>query len=232
MGDAPSGIGREYSSRSEGNRSLLAVTFAALFIASLSHIASYFGFVVIQSRSLQELLTWVLVPLALWQILLRSTGNEIPRRWWTFVGLAWLYATILWQLSPVVGDSYPWPRMMRRLGLDRVPPLLASVRSSSASQAAAAFSLFLILWYRPLACGTDAGSPERRDFTWSPWVRQLAAFGIVLPMGIIVACNILRSEDWGEGLVGWIMIIASFWWIAGMIVTGIYLLRDALRRDT
>lgn len=231
MSDVSSEGGREYSSRSEGNRRLLAVTFAALLIASASHVASYFGFVVIQIRSLQQLLTWVLVPLALWQML-RSTGNEIPRRWWTFVGLTWLYATILGQLSPVVGNSYPWPRMMRWLGLDRVPPLLARGRSSSASQAAAALSLFLILWYRPLACGTDAGSQERRDFTWSPWVRQLAAFGIVLPMGIIVACNILRSEDWGEGLVGWIMIIAGFWWIAGMIVTSIYLLRDALRRDT
>lgn len=207
------------------------MNFAALLIASASHVASYFGIVVIQNRSLQELLTWVLVPLALWQIVLRSTGSEIPRRWWTFVGLTWLYATILGQLSPVVGDSYPWPRMMRWLGLDRVPPLLARVRSSSASQAAAALSLFLILWYRPSLAVLTLGR-RRRDFTWSPWVRQLAAFGIVLPMGIIVACNILRSEDWGEGLVGWIMITAGFWWIAGMIVTSIYLLRDALRRDT
>lgn len=230
MSGVPSVVGREYSSRSEGNRRLLAVTFAALLIASASHVVSYFGFVVIQIRSLQQLLTWVLVPLALWQML-RSTGNEIPRRWWTLVGLAWLYATALGQLSPV-GDSYPWPRMMRWLGLDGVAPLLVKARISSAAQVAAALNLFLILWYRPLACGTDAESPDKTDSTWSPRVRRLAAFGIALPMGIVVAGSVFRDQNWDADLIGWIGIIAGFWLIAGMIVTGTYLLRDALRRDT
>lgn len=232
MADLPSVVGPEYSSRSEGNRRLLAVIFAALLIASASHIASYFGFVVIQSRPLQDLLTWVLVPLALWQILLRGALHEIPRRWRTLVFLAWVYASILVQFSPIVGDTYMWSRMMRWAGLDRVAPLLFKARASSAGQVAAALSLFLILWYRPLASGSDTVSPQKTDLTWSPAVGRLSVYGIALPMGIILVCNLFRSQDWGEGPLGWIMIIAGFWWIAGMIVTGIYLLRDALRRDT
>lgn len=231
MADVPPVVGREYSSRSEGNRGLLAVTFAALLIASISHIASYFGFVVIQSRSLQELLTWVLILSWLWQTV-RSTAVEIPRRWWALVGPAWLYAIILGQFSPVVGDSYSWPRLMRWFGLDGLAPLLVHARASSASQVAAALSLFLILWYRPLTCGADAESPEKTDSTWSPRVRQLAAFGIALPMGILIAGSVFRNQNWDADLIGWIGIIAGFWFIAGMIVTGIYLLRDALRRDT
>jgi hypothetical protein len=122
--------------------------------------------------------------------------------------------------------------MMSWLGLDGVAPLLVKARISSAAQVAAALSLFLILWYRPLACGTDAESPEKTDSTWSPRVGRLAQFGIALPMGIVVACSVFRDQNWDADLIGWIGIIAGFWLIAGMIVTGSYLLRDALRRDT
>jgi hypothetical protein len=229
MADLPSVVGREYSSRSEGNRRLLAVTFAALLIATASHIASYFGFVVIQSRPLQDLLTWILAPLALWQILFRGALNAIPRRWRILVFLAWLNASILGQFLPVAGDSYMWPRVMHWFGQDRGSPLLFKARASSAGQLAAALSLFLTLWYR--SSGRDAASPEKTDLTWSPGLRRLAVYGIALPMGIVVAYSIFRGGNWGLDSIGWIGIIAAFWWIAGMIVTGIYLLRDALRRD-
>jgi hypothetical protein len=229
MADVPSPVDREYSSRSEGNRRLLAVTFAALLIASVSHIASYFGFVVIQSRILQNLLTWLLAPLAIWQILISSVENQIPRPWWTLMALAWIYATILGQFLPV-GHIYPWPRTMRWFGLGDLDPLVVQARTSSASQVAAALCLFLILWYRP--GGTDAASLEKIDFTRSPLVRRLAAFGIALPMGILVAGGVFRNQNWDADLIGWMGIIAGFWLIAGMIVTGIYLSRDALRRDT
>jgi hypothetical protein len=73
---------------------------------------------------------------------------------------------------------------------------------------------------------------EKIDFTWSPLVRRLAAFGIALPMGILVAGGVFRNQNLDVDLIGLIGIIAGFWLIAGMIVTGVYLLRDALRRDT
>lgn len=63
-------------------------------------------------------------------------------------------------------------------------------------------------------------------------IRRLAVFGIALPMGIIIAGSVFRNQNWDADLIGWIGIVAGFWLIAGMIVTGIYLLRDALRRDT
>lgn len=231
MADVPSVVGREYFSRSEGNRRLLAVTFAALSIASASHIASYFGFVVIQSRILQNLLTWILAPLAIWQILLRSAENQIPRPWWTLMAIAWLYATILGQFLPV-GHTYPWPRAMRWFGLSVLDPLVFQARTSSASQIAAALSLFLILWYRPLASGAGAESPEKTDSTGSPRIRRLAAIGIALPMGILIAGSAFWNQNRKPELIEWIGIIAGFWFIAGMIVTGIFLLRDGFRRDT
>jgi len=212
---------------------LLAIPFAVLLIASVSHIASYSGFLVIQSRPLQNLLTWVLVPLALWKILLSGDFHEIPRGWRTLVFLAWLYASILAQFLPVVRDSYVWPRILRWFGLDRVPSVLFKARASSAGQVAAALSLFLILWYRPLAGGADTQSPEKRGFNWPPRVRWLAVFGVALPMGILIAGNIFwEPQNRNPQLIEWIAIIAAFWFIVGGIVTGMYLLRDGLRRGT
>ena len=231
MTDVPSPVGREYSSRSKGNRRLVAVTCAALLIASASHIASYFGFVLIQSLSLQKMILWVLILSVLWQIL-RGTTFEIPRRWWILMAFVWIYATILGQFLPV-GHTHPWSRMMRWFALDGDSPLLVQARTSSASQVAAAFSLLVILWYRRLTGGADTQSPEKRGFNWSPRVRRLAVFGVALPMGILIAGNIFwEPQNRDPELIGWMGIIAGFWFIAGGIVTGIYVLRDGLRRDT
>jgi hypothetical protein len=62
-------------------------------------------------------------------------------------------------------------------------------------------------------------------------IRRLAAFGIVLPFGVVVACNALRRILGDLNAIEWMTIIAGFWWIAGMLITGIALIRDALRRD-
>jgi hypothetical protein len=71
-----------------------------------------------------------------------------------------------------------------------------------------------------------------KQLIWSHPIRRLAVFGIALPVGIIGACNALRPR-WGDkDLITWITIFAGLWWITGMIVTGVALVRDAIRRDT
>jgi hypothetical protein len=148
------------------------------------------------------------------------------------MGLAWLNASALVAFSPVMGQTYPWPRMARWLGLDGVGLLLVHARMSSALQVAAALSLFVSLWFRPCNPLPYAEALDKIGFIWSHRVGRLAAFGIVLPIGIMAACNVLRSRNWGDaGTTLWIAIVAGFWWIAGMILTGVYLIRDAIRRD-
>jgi hypothetical protein len=233
MSEGPPEIGSEYSSRSELNRCLLALSLVFLVIASAAHIASYFGIVVVQNRVLQEALTWLLVVPALWKALLdRNTAAGVPRPWSIAMGLAWLNASALVAFSPVIGQTYSWPRMARWLGLDGVGLLLVHARVSSALQVAAALSLFVSLWFRPGNPLHNAEALDKIGSICSHRVGRLAAFGIALPMGIIVACNLLRNRNWGDaGATLWIAIIAGFWWIAGVIVTGVYLIRDAIRRD-
>ena len=62
-------------------------------------------------------------------------------------------------------------------------------------------------------------------------VRRLTIFGIALPLGVISASRELERRNWAApDLIAWITIVAGFWWIAGMFVTGVYLIRDAIRR--
>lgn len=63
-------------------------------------------------------------------------------------------------------------------------------------------------------------------------VRRLTMFGIVLPLAVILVSGELHRRNWGDPhLIEWITIIAGFWCIVGMIVTEVYLIRDAIRRD-
>jgi hypothetical protein len=149
MPDVPPASTCGYSSRSELDRCLLALSFAALLVAGIAHIASYFGFMLIQSRTLQKLLTWILAALALWKIFgERRTATNIPRPCGAAMGVSWLYATILSWCLPI-GQSYVWPGLARWLGLEGSDLLLINARISSAFQFAAALSLFAMLWFQP-----------------------------------------------------------------------------------
>jgi len=70
-----------------------------------------------------------------------------------------------------------------------------------------------------------------KEFISSGRIRLLAGFGIALPCAILLACNALRRRFGDLDVFQWTTIIAGFWWILGMLVTGIALIRDALRRD-
>jgi hypothetical protein len=70
-----------------------------------------------------------------------------------------------------------------------------------------------------------------KQFIWSHPIRRLAALGIALPMGIILICNALRRRLGDQDAIMWIAIAAGFWWIAGMMATGVALIRNAIRRD-
>ncbi len=62
-------------------------------------------------------------------------------------------------------------------------------------------------------------------------VRHLTIFGIALPLGVITVSRELQRRNWADpDLIKWMTIVAGFWSIAGMFVTGVYLLRDAIRR--
>jgi hypothetical protein len=62
-------------------------------------------------------------------------------------------------------------------------------------------------------------------------VRRLTIFGIALPLGVIIVSRELEHRNWATpDLIAWMTIVAGFWWIAGMFVTGVYLIRDAIRR--
>jgi hypothetical protein len=62
-------------------------------------------------------------------------------------------------------------------------------------------------------------------------VRRLTIFGIALPLSVIIVCRELDRRNWAApDLIAWMTIVAGFWWIAGMFVTGVYLIRDAIRR--
>jgi formate-dependent nitrite reductase membrane component NrfD len=66
----------------------------------------------------------------------------------------------------------------------------------------------------------------------SKTLRRLTIFAIALPMGIIVFCNHLHNRPWANtSLIKWTTIVAGFWWIGGMLATGIYILWIALRRQ-
>jgi len=69
-------------------------------------------------------------------------------------------------------------------------------------------------------------------FMGSHPVRGLAVFGIVLPLGIVLVCDaFLKLKSGDQNLLKWLTIIAGFWFIAGMLATGVAIIRDALRRD-
>lgn len=56
--------------------------------------------------------------------------------------------------------------------------------------------------------------------------------GIALPISLIAACGVLQGRGaFDPDLMGTIVIIAGFWCIAGIIVTGVWIIRDAIRRD-
>ena len=62
-------------------------------------------------------------------------------------------------------------------------------------------------------------------------VRRLTIIGIALPLGIVIVCRELERRNWvTHDLIAWITIGALYWWIAGTFVTGVYLIRDAIRR--
>ena len=61
--------------------------------------------------------------------------------------------------------------------------------------------------------------------------RHLTIFGIALPLGVITVSRELHHRNWADpDLMNWMTIVAGFWWIAGTFVTGVYLIRDAIRR--
>ena len=70
-----------------------------------------------------------------------------------------------------------------------------------------------------------------KQFIRSHPIRRLATFGVALPMGIILICNALRRRRGDQDPIMWITIAAGFWWIAGMMATGVALIRVAIRRD-
>lgn len=214
----------EYFSRSELDRCLLGVAFAALIITSTAHIASYFGIVIIQSRAAQRSLGWILVAFSMWVLFggNRSTTKVIPRIWSALMGLGWLNALFHVAVTE-------WFR------LNTADSLLVHARKSSALQSAFALSIFVLLWFRPSAASVaePLDGVKAKESFWSPPVRVLATIGIALPTAVIVACYALQHRNWeNPDLINWIMIIAVFWCIAGMISTGIYIIRDAIRRDT
>ena len=219
------------SSRSELNRLLLAATFATLVFASVTHVASYFGSVVIHSGSLQGLLTWVLVGTAIWKTFFDGTrAIRIPWLWWGAVRLAWFYAVILAAFPPTV-----WPRMSRWLGFDGADSILVNARTSSALQLAAALNLFVIFWFLP-SSAVPADEPveetKPNNSIWTRQIRRLVVLGIALPLGLIAASNVLRERSWGApDVIEWTGTIALFRFFAGMIVIAVCIMRDAIHLD-
>jgi len=231
MADGPPAPDCEDSGGSELSRFLLAVIFGALTVAAVCHIASYFGFVLIQSQALRQLLTWPLVGVALWKVFSDRRTPEIPRVWSAAVGLTWLYAVILLQFSPANGHSI-WPRMAGWLGLDGADLPLAHARTSSALQLAAALALFDSLLHPP-AVSTGRPDEETGPAPWPHHVRSLALFGIALPFGVTATSVFLQEREVGPpGLIEWTTIIAGFWLITGLILTGVSIIRHAAGRDT
>lgn len=223
----------EYSSRPELNRRLLAVAFAAFLFGVFAHVASYSAFVVLASRTAQNLITWVLVGMLLWTVLGDRGADgavpDIPRPWSAAAWIGWWYAILLILFSPGSGLGHFWPGVARRLGLygDSV---LEHARTSSAAQSAAAFNLLIVLWFR-------ATSPKASAETFKPAIcgsRQLrlALFGVALPLGILLVCSALpqRGSDRPD-LIQWVTIGSGFWFTLGCLVTGISVIRDALHRD-
>jgi hypothetical protein len=228
--DGP-GAEPEYSSRSELNRRLLAVAFAAFLFGVFAHVASYSAFVVLASRTAQNLITWVLVGMLLWTVL-GDRGwavPDIPRPWSAAAWIAWWYAILLILFSPGSGLGHFWPGVARRLGLygDSV---LEHARTTSAAQSAAAFNLFMVLWFRATSPMTYA-EPFKPAICWSRQLR-LALFGIVLPLGILLVCSaLLQRESDHPDLIQWVTIGSGFWFTLGCLVTGISVIRDGLHRD-
>jgi hypothetical protein len=69
-----------------------------------------------------------------------------------------------------------------------------------------------------------------KQLIWTDPIRRLAAYGVALPFAVIIACNALRRTLGEQDAIKWTTVIAGFWFIAGTLVTGIALIRDALRR--
>jgi hypothetical protein len=62
--------------------------------------------------------------------------------------------------------------------------------------------------------------------------RYLSIFGIALPFGIITVCRELWDRNWLTLKAAQsVAIVAGFWLILGMLVTGIYLIRSAIQRE-
>jgi hypothetical protein len=59
----------------------------------------------------------------------------------------------------------------------------------------------------------------------------LAIFGIAVPAGIVSVADAFRQQHRGDDTVlQWTVIVAAFWCIAGVIATGVQIIRDALKR--
>jgi len=54
---------------------------------------------------------------------------------------------------------------------------------------------------------------------------------MALPFGLIMVFREFYIRKWGNpDVVMWIGIVAGFWWIFGTLATGVFLIRDAIRR--
>jgi hypothetical protein len=154
MVNGPSGIDRRFSSRSELNRLLLALAFAAVVFSTVAHIASLVGVTVIKGRIWQRGLGWVLGASLMWVLVRsrRSTTTSISRWWSAAIGITWLNAFVYILFLPIgPQQAISWPAMTRWLGLDTTDLFLFYARESSAVHLALALSLFVGLWVQSTA---------------------------------------------------------------------------------
>jgi hypothetical protein len=78
--------------------------------------------------------------------------------------------------------------------------------------------------------GAAADNSIPSDFIWPHHVRRLARYGIALPLAVIFIGSAFYRK-WGDReLMQW-AIVSGFWFIAGTILTGACIIRDALRHD-
>lgn len=142
--------GGGWSSRWDRNRSCLALAFAVVAISGAAHIFSYFGVVVISSRTLQKWSTIVLFGVLLWILFRRNRGLQaIPGHWCAVLWIVWANALLYISVLPVGGaQSRLWPAPAKWLHFEDFDLMLLYARVSSADQFAIALSLLLVLWYQ------------------------------------------------------------------------------------
>lgn len=152
-----------FSSRSDLNRCLLALTFIVTAFSLSVHVASYFGLAVIASRAWQISLNVVLCTSLVW-VAVRASKLEtrsvmvLTRGVRIAAALCWLN-TFLYACS-FIEQSVIWRVSSRLLHLGNSDPAVMFARRVSAGHLGLGVALLFFLWSTPILQALDAASIE------------------------------------------------------------------------